>query len=595
MSVSYSRLEDGQIRLLTFLDDSGHRCSLTSHDLLNAPPYIALSYTWGQAAYQKGRSPTQKYQAEIDSSVISIQQNLYDALEHLGHNVLRRGCKMWIDFLCINQSDTSERSSQVSLMKEIYERATAVYSWLGLPFDDNEAGLAVALMRCFTERLLNLLAAHKKDIEQIDKTINKSTHGWPTVANADSWSAWEGIADMFDRAYWRRTWIYQEATTPGEICFFCGNHSFHYKHLMATILFGRRFTRVGGFPSKFAKAVDSPSCAAGLLKARLERGQGRERHLLELMLEFRSCLCTDARDKVFAALGHAEDVPAGSISADYTKELVDVYTDVVQFALEHENIGLSIFEATFHPARDSKDPKLSAVLSPAMPSWVPDWRNNARLGSLQRGKSMWEDKNALFDPCPGTSIEYSIDKGILTLSGFVLDDILNVTIIWDGPLSHEFLKIPQVWEKELQLSGYDIQNLPQEYRRALVADTRYTLASLTRGHILDWGSITAADDILDVKSLSLKQNTWSQLVMTSHGRRMGVITGGRLGIFPPATSPGDKVAMFMGGKLLYVIRPVARCEGYVLIGECYVNGLMDGEAMEPIVRTDRSPERIKLL
>jgi hypothetical protein len=38
---------------------------------------------------------------------------------------------LWIDAVCINQQDVTERSEQVKMMREIYERATEVIVWLG--------------------------------------------------------------------------------------------------------------------------------------------------------------------------------------------------------------------------------------------------------------------------------------------------------------------------------------------------------------------------------------------------------------------------------------------------------------------------------
>ncbi|MCJ1460505.1 hypothetical protein MMC28_010887 [Mycoblastus sanguinarius] len=66
-------------------------------------------------------------------------------------------------------------------------------------------------------------------------------------------------------------------------------------------------------------------------------------------------------------------------------------------------------------------------------------------------------------------------------------------------------------------------------------------------------------------------------------RRFFTTIGGYMGLGHPRMQPGDKVCVFMGGAVPWVIRQEG--EEYVLIGECYVHGLMDGEAM----RTERLP------
>jgi len=39
---------------------------------------------------------------------------------------------MWIDAICINQSNVAERELQVGLMRDIYQQADGVVIWLGL-------------------------------------------------------------------------------------------------------------------------------------------------------------------------------------------------------------------------------------------------------------------------------------------------------------------------------------------------------------------------------------------------------------------------------------------------------------------------------
>ena len=64
----------------------------------------------------------------------------------------------------------------------------------------------------------------------------------------------------------------------------------------------------------------------------------------------------------------------------------------------------------------------------------------------------------------------------------------------------------------------------------------------------------------------------------SRGPRFHTSLGGYMGIGPPCMRPGDSICVFLGGNVPWI----ARQEGpeYILIGECYVHGIMDGELMQ---------------
>ena len=53
---------------------------------------------------------------------------------------------------------------------------------------------------------------------------------------------------------------------------------------------------------------------------------------------------------------------------------------------------------------------------------------------------------------------------------------------------------------------------------------------------------------------------------------------GRLGLAPRATLQGDLIAIFMGADVPFVLRATGT-EGYELLGECYIHGIMNGEAL----------------
>lgn len=88
--------------------------------------YDALSYVWGSTDSQQAIS--------LDGQDAFIRKNLWSALLHL--RFTDRVKYFWIDNLCINQADHSERSHQVGFMKEIFASAQAVRVWLGEASED---------------------------------------------------------------------------------------------------------------------------------------------------------------------------------------------------------------------------------------------------------------------------------------------------------------------------------------------------------------------------------------------------------------------------------------------------------------------------
>ena len=52
---------------------------------------------------------------------------------------------------------------------------------------------------------------------------------------------------------------------------------------------------------------------------------------------------------------------------------------------------------------------------------------------------------------------------------------------------------------------------------------------------------------------------------------------GRLAQVPPSAAVGDVLCIPLGSAVPFVVRPVL--DGYQLVGECYVHGLMKGEAL----------------
>lgn len=91
---------------------------------LNAPsPYEAISYTWsGQPLDRPVYANGQKY---------LVTKNAEDVMRRLRPTQPGKSRNLWIDAICINQTDDVEKAVQVQLMFEVYANAKRVNIWLG--------------------------------------------------------------------------------------------------------------------------------------------------------------------------------------------------------------------------------------------------------------------------------------------------------------------------------------------------------------------------------------------------------------------------------------------------------------------------------
>ena len=128
MAHQYSTLRyEDSIRLLKLhpagndADDSGLSCGLEDCRLSGDPSYEALSYTWGQPLFPEV--------LHTDNGVLRITENLALALRRLRFK--ERVRYLWVDAVCINQNDATDKSRQVAMMGSIYKSARRVICWLG--------------------------------------------------------------------------------------------------------------------------------------------------------------------------------------------------------------------------------------------------------------------------------------------------------------------------------------------------------------------------------------------------------------------------------------------------------------------------------
>jgi hypothetical protein len=89
--------------------------------MARAPPYDALSYTWGTAKETED--------IECEGKSVKVWRNLMRALKRLRH--INDARLIWADAICINQQDKEEKDKQIQLMRDIYKMARRVIVWIG--------------------------------------------------------------------------------------------------------------------------------------------------------------------------------------------------------------------------------------------------------------------------------------------------------------------------------------------------------------------------------------------------------------------------------------------------------------------------------
>lgn len=115
----YRKLRTGEIRLITL--ESENTLFLRVVPLQDNPQYCALSYCWGES---EDLQPIQ-----LNGHLVHLRQGVRSMLNTIYTKYGK--IDVWLDMLCINQTNEDEKSDQVARMGVIYREATTVHAWLG--------------------------------------------------------------------------------------------------------------------------------------------------------------------------------------------------------------------------------------------------------------------------------------------------------------------------------------------------------------------------------------------------------------------------------------------------------------------------------
>lgn len=371
----------------------------------DAYTYEALSYTWDLDTRWNSEHDSEAH-IRCNGMEIPVAINLARALQRVRDKDVSR--MIWADALCINQTDVSEKTYQVSKMGLIFENAAQVIIWLGDNETHCEQPIPVHLHYPY-QGFSGVCAVVNAWKEQsgYDSIIPVATHSPglvvpPTKSHStlqssiyepwrslfESWDrplsnleSWGRIFEIYGCRWFSRLWVMQEVALARSAIVLWDDCeiSWEWIGLAAAII-------RSNYDAICAVMQDNPYIAVtnrihmGLINAYLMFRLSKSQHYIapleftfyELLKYTRQFGCQDDRDRVYGLLGlpTADDV-SNNIIPDYNKSVGEVYCDVAKKIIASSS-SLAILSSV---QRDKNHGQFfrKKRFNKAMPSWIPQW------------------------------------------------------------------------------------------------------------------------------------------------------------------------------------------------------------------------------
>ena len=364
------------IRLLHIEGDSqgdSVRAKLVETSLDSQLHYVALSYVWGR--------DESIYDLFIGEEVFKIRWNLFLALKRLRK---RRARAVWVDAICINQNDAQERADQVRKMREIYERANEVVFYLG-EFQDRECQDIDYLLNLLFKFAMSVLSdeegGENKNMSDFDVFRKHS------IFSKDQ--RWRTLIRLLEHPWFSRVWVIQESAVTSNGVFLFGNSEWPQEMFnticralnryadFASLVYGMLSTDTA--PENLVGNAISRSCQISMLRPGIiKRKQDgtmvwfhtvlHRKPLIALLRLSMHNKATDPRDQVFALLGISKEAQEEELQPSYEK--IDTrertFMRVAKYMVEN-GYGLQLLQQAG-----------SKYQSQDLPTWVPRWDDQSR-------------------------------------------------------------------------------------------------------------------------------------------------------------------------------------------------------------------------
>jgi len=591
--------------------------------------FSALSYVWGPTALQQI--------VILDGHRFPITHNLHQALWQVHHaskheaTYFAQPVAIWADQICINQKNLGERSSQVAMMAELYTKAERVFVSLG------ESPTAAHAFEAITN-----LQPHIRASLKLHKTFNAMPKLSAEEIRNLSLLDWKSIQEMLAATWFSRVWVVQEAALGRNVKVLYGSHQFAWRSLMNVLgwlcypaarlywihdLTGWTFYQIWVSFDRKDRNLDTSFRSLPVLDL-----------LCHTSYAFKA---TIPHDHLYAFLGHPSfqtqestgSSPSPIIQPNYSLAPQAVYLDFAKAWLEYSRqpyllscVDHSDLSLTCGGDGRKGQPYLE------LPSWCPRW-NYQPLGGIRLSteRGAWGYRSS-----DTTEFHHEISAANeLRVRGHIFDTVVHTferlselsdprEIVTDESkfTKKEFVTMSKLgylaqcvlnWMKAAETcyrrrededtlaafaatittASWTPEETPFARRMQLAKFRMCAELALTFQTDLEHALVPLFWDALKVVSRACNRRdplesdlTAPEAVgivrtaeMVMGPRRLFVTRGGRIGIGPEIAIAGDVCCIVSGAEVPYVLRSCGPF-GYLLVGESYVDGTMNGEAVK---------------
>ena len=574
--------ERKEIRLLTFEDDTDAgipddtkplRCTVNIVSPFDTPKvsYNAISYCWGE------NPPLERIILNGKEAMVPV--SAIRALRTVCHPVHgRRNLPVWIDAVCINQTnDDEEKNHQVAMMGDVYANASETLVWLGEEDSTTEASF----------QAVNAILQSLSDGKVTDETPLLST------------SVWTDALKWFDSTWFCRLWPVQEVVRA--TCATCWRGRFSIDWEAVGIL----------DPVLRKSRATSYDLSFNLLQAGMIADIKRwdDVSLDELLLCCADLKTSDPRDKIYAVLGILDltEWPSDLVELmkpDYTLSVKDVYTRATIAAIRSTG-RLSILESAQinDPGLRFRSPEARDGDYYDVPSWV-------RRYDLPMNRTMFP-VTPIASGCAGIMKHgFAIDpqtETTLHVRGVILEEVHSI-----NPSVHKFMfdefktpggasKFMHCFRTLFELAR-DVEGASLLEHVKQIAPTCAWIRASERPSTEQTENIVAgfaafmltfkdywigSSDTLEscLMEIGCKQGNAQRYAndmwRASSERHLVKISTRRYGMAPLYTKPGDVICILFGCEAPLILRPKGNDhegnsgEFWEIIGDVYVHGIVE--------------------